>query len=135
MPGYATLFDRLFDSPALFLAARCELPAKMAELGQAALGRHLAKNKIRYQLRTIDKVLTWAKQAANEPIHGGPMHHAIWTDLHELYRCFRRKIVALEGELAGDLAGHRYSRANPDHLPLITSAEASSRDSLGPLLP
>jgi len=66
MPGYAILFDRLFDSPALFLAARCESPAKMVKLGREALSRHLAKNKIRYQLRTIDKALTWAKEAVTE---------------------------------------------------------------------
>src|SRR6476660_4315740 len=29
MPGYANLFDRLFESPALFLAARCESAAQM----------------------------------------------------------------------------------------------------------
>lgn len=110
MPGYATLFDRLFESPALFLAARCESPAKMVKLGQEALSRHLTKNKIPHQLRTIDKVLTWAKQAVTESIHNGPMHHAIWTDLHDLYLSFRRKIAALEGEMAGDLVQTPYVR-------------------------
>ena len=42
MPGYASLFDRLFESPtALAIAARCDSPAKLIELGQAGLSRHL----------------------------------------------------------------------------------------------
>ena len=110
MPGYANLFDRLFDSPALFLAARCESPAKMIKLGQDGLSQHLTKNKIRHHVRTIDKVLTWAKQAVAEHIHSGPLHHAIWTDLHDLYRHFRRKITALEREMAGDLVQTPYVR-------------------------
>src|SRR6185295_1960530 len=104
------LFDRLFESPALFLAARCESPAQMIELGRDGLSQHLAENRIRHQLRTIDKVLTWAKQAVSESIHSGPMHHAIWTDLHDLYQSFHRKIKALEGEMAGDLVQTPYVR-------------------------
>jgi len=38
------------------------------------------------------------------------MHHAIWTDLHDLYQCFRRKIAALEVEMAGDLVQTPYVR-------------------------
>ena len=102
MPGYANLFDRLFESPtALVIAARCDSPAKLIELGRNRLSRHLAKNKICHQLRTIDKVLAWA--GSGEIQSDGPMHHAIWTDLHELYQHFHRKIAALERELAGDL--------------------------------
>ena len=110
MPGYANLFDRLFESPALFLAAPCDSPAKMIDLGQDGLSQHLAEKNIRHHLRTIDKVLTWARQAVTEQIHGGPMHHAIWTDLHDLYQHFRRKIAALEGEMAGDLVQTPYIR-------------------------
>ena len=42
MPGFANLFDQLFESPvALFLAARCESAAQMLELGRDALSQHL----------------------------------------------------------------------------------------------
>jgi hypothetical protein len=82
----------------------------MIELGQDGLSQHLTEDKIRHQLRTVDKVLTWAAQAVNEQIHSGPMHHAIWTDLHDLYQHFRRKIAALEGEMAGDLVQTPYIR-------------------------
>jgi hypothetical protein len=71
---------------------------------------HLRKNKIRHQVRSIVKVLTWAAQVADDNIQDGPMHHAIWTDLHELYQHFQRKISILEQELAGDLVQTPYVR-------------------------
>ena len=96
MPGYAGLFSRLFESPtALVIAARCDSPDKLIQLGRDRLSRHLSRSKVRHQLRTIDKVLAWAAQAKDDPIQDGPMHHAIWTDLHELYQHFQRKIAAL----------------------------------------
>lgn len=111
MPGYANLFDRLFESPtALVIAARCDSPAKLIELGQARLSQHLRESKIGHQLRTLDKVLTWAAQAVSDQIQDGPMHHAIWTDLHELYQHFHRQITALERKLAGDLVQTPYIR-------------------------
>ena len=111
MPGYAELFDRLFESPtALPIAVRCDSPAKLLELGRNRLSQLSGKNKVRHQLRTLDKVLAWATQAADDPIRDGPMHHAIWTDLHELYQHFQRKIAALERQLAGDLVQTPYVR-------------------------
>ena len=111
MPGYASLFDRLFESPtAMVIAARCDSPAKLIELGQAGLSQHLRENKISHQIRTIDKVLAWAAQAVNDHIKDGPMHHAIWTDLHDLYKHFHRQIAVLERKLAGDLVQTPYVR-------------------------
>ena len=104
MPGYASLFDRLFERQTpLAIAHRCDSPAKLIKLGRARLSQHLRKHNVRHQVRTIDKVLCWASQAARDTIQDGPMHHAIWTDLHELYQQFRQRISALERELAGDL--------------------------------
>jgi transposase len=111
LPGYAGLFDRLFEWPtALAIAACGNSPAGLIQLGQAGLSRHLRNNKVRHQLRTIDKVLAWAAQAADDPIQDGPMHHAIWTDLHELYQHFQRQIAALERQLASDLVQTPYVR-------------------------
>jgi hypothetical protein len=74
------------------------------------LSRHLSKAKVGHQLRTIDKVLAWAAQAADDPIQDGPMHHAIWTDLHGLYQHFRQRIAVLEGQLASDVVQTPYVR-------------------------
>jgi hypothetical protein len=96
MPGYANLFDRLFETQsALAIAHRCDSPGAVIELGHAGLRQHLREKKIAHRAPTIDKVLTWAAQAVHDniqdgPLHiqDGPLHHAIWTDLHELYQCF-----------------------------------------------
>jgi hypothetical protein len=64
MPGYANLFDRLFESPTpLAIAAACDSPAKLAELGALGLSRHLRKKKIPHRSPSIEKVLAWAAQA------------------------------------------------------------------------
>jgi transposase len=111
MPGYAALFDHLFECPtALVLATSCDSPARMLELGQVGLCRCLTENNVRHQNRTVDKVLAWAAQAVTEHIQDGPMHHAIWADLCELYRHFQRKIDALERGLASDLVKTPYVR-------------------------
>ncbi|MCH7685633.1 MAG: transposase [Planctomycetes bacterium] len=111
MPGFSMLFDHLLDNKsAMALARRCATPAVVLELGQAGLSQHLRENMVRSQSRTIDKVLAWASQAASDSIQYGSLHHAIWTDLEELYQHFQRRILALERELAGDLVQARYVR-------------------------
>jgi len=111
MPGYATLFDHLFEhKSALAIARRCESPAVVLELGRAGLRQHLREQTIGHQPRTIDKVLAWASQAACDSIRNATLHHAIWTDLEELYQHSQRQIFALERELAGDLVQTPYVR-------------------------
>jgi transposase len=112
MPGFSTLFDHLLDhKSAMAIARRCATPAVALELGQAGLSQHLRQTMVRSQSRTIDKVLAWASQAASsDTIQDGALHHAIWTDLEELYQRFRRRIGVHERELAGDLAQTPYIR-------------------------
>jgi transposase len=111
MPGYADLFDRLFERPTpLDIARRGDSPAILLELGTAGLSQYLRVNQIRYQVRTIERVLAWARGASNLPIQDGPLHHAVWTDLYDLYQHFRRKISALEQGLARDLTRTPYVR-------------------------
>ena len=111
MPGYANLFQRLFETKsALAIAYRCKSPAEMSELGITGLRKHLREKKIAHRAPTIDKVLTWATQAAHDNIQDGPLHHAIWTDLHALYEHFQLKITALEQQLANDIAKTPYIR-------------------------
>ena len=133
MPGYAGLFDRPFESPtALVIAARCDSPDKLLKLGKNRLSQYLRKSKILHQLRTIDKVLAWAAQAADDPIQDGPMHHAIWTDLHQLYSLFHQQIAALERQLASDLVQTPYVRlmAIPG-INVVSAAELAAE--MGPI--
>jgi transposase len=111
MPGYAALFTHLLiHQSAMAIARRCDSPAAVLQLGQIGLTRQLRENKVRVQARTIEKVLEWAAQASRDHIEDGPLHHAIWTDLDELYQHSRRKIVDQERELAHVLVGTPYIR-------------------------
>jgi len=111
MPGFSTLFDQLLDNKsAMAIARRCASPAVALELGRAGLSQHLRENMVRSQPRTIDKVLAWASQPDCDSIQDGTLHHALWTDLEELYQHFQRRILLLERELAGDLVQTPYVR-------------------------
>jgi transposase len=96
------------------------------------LSRQLRKKKIPYRLPSIEKVLAWAAQAINDPITDGPMHHAIWTDLHELHHHFHQQITALERGLASDLAQTPYIRllASPG-INVVSAADLAAQ--MGPI--
>jgi transposase len=111
MPGFASLFDHLLDNKsAMAIARECGSPSQALELGRPGLTRQLRDSMQRAQPRTVEKILAWASQAATEGIRDGRLHHAIWTDLEDLYQHFRRKIVSLEQDLAGDLVQTPYVR-------------------------
>jgi transposase len=111
MPGYGALFDRLLDHRLAMVIGRCcDSPAKVIKLGREGICKRLRKESVRCQQRTIDKVLTWASQVADQPIGDATLHHAIWTDLEELYRHFQQQITAIEQDLAGYLVQTRYVR-------------------------
>ena len=111
LPGFSSLFDHLFDhKSAMAIARRCASPTVALQLGSSGLGQHLRENMVRCQQRTIDKVLAWASQVAGDTVQDGALHHAIWTDLEELYQRFQRRIRFHERELAGDLVQTPYIR-------------------------
>ena len=89
------------------------------------MSQHLRENKIRHQLRTIDKILAWASQVAGDSVQDGPLHHAIWTDLEELYQQFRRRISAVERELAGDWTPAAEVSGERDFAELVARAQDS----------
>jgi transposase len=133
MPGYANLFLRLFETPsALAVAHRCASPAAVIELGNAGLCQYLREQKIVRRAPTIDKVLCWAAQTLQDPIQDGLLHHAIWTDLHELYQHFQQKIKALERQLASDVVRTPYVRlmAIPG-INVVSAAELAAE--MGPI--
>jgi len=111
LPGYSTLFDHLFEhQSAMAIARRCESPARILKLGHQGLKRYLREQTLRYWVRTVDRILAWASQAEGDSIRNGPQHHAIWTDLEELYQHFHRRIFEIEREIAGDLVKTPYVR-------------------------
>jgi len=112
MPGYAGLFDKLFGHRAALAVARlCATPQAVLELGAAGLDTRLRQQAIRFQTRTLEKILAWARQAAGQAPHpDAPLHHAIGTDLCDLYQNLRQQIHPLERDLAGGLVQTPYVR-------------------------
>jgi len=112
MPGYANLFDNFFSHQTALAAARlADTPQALLQLGRAGLHHKLREQGRRFQARTLDKILAWARQAAGQvPDPDASLHHAIWTDLHDLYQALHQRIRPLERDLAGDLAQTPYVR-------------------------
>jgi hypothetical protein len=100
--------------------------------GQSGLSTYLRESSVAHRSPTLDKALAWAAQSANERIADGPMHHAIWTDLHDLYQHFQGQIAALERGLAGDVVQTPYVRllAIPG-INLVSAAELAAE--MGPM--
>jgi hypothetical protein len=115
MPGYASLFHNFFAHEAAMAVAR-KAGSAQAVLGMDAIGlkSYLTEQKIRFQNSTIEKILALAKQAAKlEQVESQPLHHSIWTDLHDLYQSIEKRIVRLEADLAGVMGSiSHYANAN-----------------------
>ena len=112
LPGYAELFSDFFTHRAARAIARlCESPQAMLAFGAAGLKSMLRERQIAFQMRTLDKVLAWARQAAGRtPDPDGPLHHAIAVDLDQLYDHLRDHVFAVERGIAGDLVRTPYVR-------------------------
>lgn len=111
MPRYAKLFAHLLRHPtAMCIAKHAPSPTTVIQLGLAGIRRVLQKDGIRFQQRTIEKVLAWAQQAESEVVVDAELHHAIWTDLYQLYDEVKTKSERLESDIAGNLAGTPYIR-------------------------
>ena len=110
MPGFADLFDddHLFHkSIALPVARQFPSAAGIARAGVAGLERHLTKTKVRFQARTIERIVAWAAAAA-EPSELAEMHTRQWQQLDEVRRLFDGQIAAAEREMAGFLVKTPY---------------------------
>ena len=111
LPGYSTLFDHLFEHQSAMAIARCcDSPASVLALGRQGLREQLHEQSLRYQVRTVDKILAWASQAEGDSLRGGKLHHAVWTELEALYQQFRQRVIKVEREIASDLVKTPYVR-------------------------
>jgi transposase len=112
LPGYAELFSDFLAHPAALAVARwCASPAAVLACGAAALTKRLRKHGVRFQTPTLDKMLAWAAEAARQAAEPAAVwRHAIWIDLDDLYQDLRRRIDALERDIAADLVQTPYVR-------------------------
>ncbi len=111
MPRYAKLFSKVLShQAAMCISRQAPSPQAVIELGLSGMIQLLRQNNVRFQQRTIEKILAWAEQAQAEVIDEASLHHSIWTDLYQLYEQLKSQIVRLERDIAGDLAGTPYIR-------------------------
>ena len=101
MPGYADLFDeKLYQkSIAMPVALHFTSSDAIREAGVGGIAAHLRESKIRFQVRTIERIVAWANNAA-ESSELSALHTSQWQQLNEVRRMFDAQIVSAESELA-----------------------------------
>jgi transposase len=108
LPGYAACFDKLWDSNvAMPLVRQFGSAEAMAAQGVAGLAQFLRERHLRFQQRTLDTVLTWAKAAAAADL-AADYHRQIglaYVDDHERKS---QEILVLERAIAHRLAQTPY---------------------------
>jgi hypothetical protein len=110
MPGFADLFEdgKLFHkSIALPVALKFSSAEAIRRAGVAGIASHLKKTKVRFQTRTIDRIVAWASTAA-EPSELAVMHTRQWQQLNDVRQLFGDQIAETEREMAGFLVKTPY---------------------------
>jgi transposase len=110
MPGFADQFedDKLFHkSIALPIALAFSSAAAICRAGVAGVTSHLTQAKVRFQTRTVERIVAWAGAAA-DPSELAEMYTRQWQQLNEVRRLFEQQITAAEREMAGFLVKTPY---------------------------
>lgn len=114
LPGLADLFDgdhlwtQVTPIPLLKeVAARGGTPEVIAEAGVGGVSQWLRAAGVRFQQRTVERVVVWAAgAAAGEPLTA--VHTRVWQALLADWEGKQHEIAAVERELAGLLAQTPY---------------------------
>jgi transposase len=110
MPGFADLFeeDKLFHkSIALPVALQFPSAEAIRQSGINDIANHLHKTKVRFQTRTIERMVAWASTAA-EPSVLATMLTRQWQQLNEVRQLLDEQITTAEQEMAGFLVKTPY---------------------------
>lgn len=110
MPGFADLFedDKLFHkSTALPVALTFSSANAIRKAGVDGIASHLRNTKVRFQSRTIERIVAWASTAV-DPSELAEMQTRQWKELNEVRQLFGKQIAASERELAGFLVKTPY---------------------------
>ena len=100
--------DKLFHkSIALPIALTFSSVAAIRRAGVAGIATHLTQTSVRFQTRTIERVVAWAAVAA-EPSELAEMYTRQWQQLNDVRRLFDEQIAAVEREMAGFLVNTPY---------------------------
>lgn len=109
MPGYGDLFDeRLYcKSIAMPVALRFTSAAAIRQAGVSGIAVYLRESKIRFQTRTIERIVAWANNA-DEPSELSLLHTSQWQQLNDVRKIFDGQIAATEQEMAAFLVKTPY---------------------------
>jgi transposase len=108
LPGYAACFDKLWDSNIAFRLVRQFGTAQaLLEQGVAGLSLFLRQHKVRYQERSLDTVLEWAKNAAAADV-AADVHRQIALAYEDDRQQKNQQIIALERDIAHRLVQTPY---------------------------
>ncbi len=108
LPGFAACFDQLGDNPiAWHLLQHFPTAEQLRSAGLTILCPSLRQADIRFQRRTVQRVLDWAQRAAPGDI-AAELHRRIAQQLYGDRKHKTVEIMALERDLAGRLAPTPY---------------------------
>lgn len=110
LPGFADLFEehKLFrKSIALPVALRFSSADAIRRASVDGIARHLKETKVRFQSRTLERIVAWAGTAA-ESSELAPMQTRQWKALNEIRRLLDEQITASEREMAAFLVKTPY---------------------------
>ncbi|HWY87533.1 MAG TPA: transposase [Gemmataceae bacterium] len=108
VPGYAVCFDKLWESPIPWhLLRHYPTAGQLHEAGVTTLCQSLRQAGIRFQQRTVQTVLDWAKQAAPGDI-AASQHLRIALALYDDRLRKTQEIQLLERDIAGRLVQTPY---------------------------
>jgi transposase len=110
MPGFADLFeeDTLFRrSIAIPIAMQFSSAEAIRRAGVSGIGRYLREHNIRFQERTIERIVAWAG-TASEPTELAAIYTQQWQQLNALRRMYDEQVETIEREMAGFLAKTPY---------------------------
>jgi transposase len=109
LPGLSAAVGNIFDhEPALVIARRLGSASEIRARGLDGLATLLQAERVRYQRRSLEKVLAWAEQA-HEASENTNIHMRIFADLDDERRSRRRSIHGLERDLASLLVRTPYT--------------------------
>jgi transposase len=108
LPGYTSLFHDIFENQAALTIAREVISAsEVRTLGTEGLAQILKRSKVRYQRRTLEKILAWANRTEGI-VECSAMYNTIFVSL-DSERCDRLgQIADAERKMAGFLAQTPY---------------------------
>ncbi len=108
LPGYAACFDKLWDIGCVFPLVRVFGSAEaMVQAGLPGLIEQLRQQRLRFQERTLKRILTWAEQAAPSD-QAAALHRRLALNLEDDRLRKNQEIQGLEREIASRLVHTPY---------------------------